>query len=280
MRSLPKPPELAEEIFRDCIADFRNGEKKDRLIASAPAVAAAAADFDERAQNQNLHEFAPHSHVNGNVTAKEMMNVYTQKFVPKDRPGRELYLRLRNLSPLNRCPLCCHHSVSTLDHHLNKADYPIFSVTPFNLVPSCRDCNTIKLSYHPATAEEVSLHPYYDSIELDEWLAATVHETIPAAVTYSVVRPEGWGDLLFARTRNHFSVLELAPLFGTHAAEELINKRSAFIELHAAGGAAEVRADIIRDATSFTVAYRNSWRAALYRGLAASDWFCDGGFRN
>lgn len=279
MRSLPKPTELADEVFRTCIGNFRNGDKKTRLITSAPVVAAAAKNYDTLAQNQNLHQIATHTHVNGNVTAKEMISVYNEKFVPESRPGRELYLRLRNQSPFNRCPLCCHHNVSTLDHYLNKADYPLFSVTPVNLIPSCRDCNTIKLDHRPTTAEEVSLHPYYDTIEFDKWLKVTIHETVPAAATYSVRRPAGWDDLLFARTRTHFSILELAPLFATHAAEELINKRVAFISLHNSNGAAAVRADILEDANSFSAAYINSWRAALYRAWSLSDWFCDGGFR-
>lgn len=279
MRSLPRPTDSADTIFRDCIADFKHGDKKTRLIAAAPVVAIAAALYHTRAQNQDLGQFAIHGVVNGDVTAQEMMSVYTQKFVPEGRPGRDLYLRLRNLSPLNRCPLCCHHTVSTLDHHLNKAHYPLFAVTPVNLVPSCRDCNTIKLAQQPATAEEVTLHPYYDTIEYDEWLAVTVHKTIPAAMTYSVQRPDGWSDLLYARTRNHFGTLELATLFGSHAAEELLNKRGAFTDLHNSGGADAVRADIVLDANSFSAVYLNSWKAALYRAWAASDWFCDGGFR-
>lgn len=51
------------------------------------------------------------------------------------------------------CPYCnknyiesrgANHAGGQLDHHINRADYPIFSVCLYNLVPACYACNHIK----------------------------------------------------------------------------------------------------------------------------------------
>lgn len=39
-----------------------------------------------------------------------------------------------------------------------------------------------------------------------------------------------------------------------------------------------VREHLHREGESRTQAHVNSWQAAMYRALAASDWYCGGGF--
>ena len=170
-------------------------------------------------------------------------------------------------------------TVATLDHHLPKAQYPALAVTPLNLVPSCTDCNKAKLAAIPHSPEEVALHPYYDDIDDEAWLAARVVRTKPAAVRFHVKVPAEWGALLAARVNNHFRTLGLAALYASQAAEELVNVRHQLVELHDNEGLWGVRAELQRRAVSCAIGRRNGWRAALYLAWAGSEWFCDGGFR-
>lgn len=281
MRQLTKPNDLPLDVFLACIATFTDNDLRNRLTACGPLVVDAATDFDQRATNSTLHQIASHTHVNGNVTSAEMVNVYTQKMARKATPGRALYNRLKAEPRHGRCPLCCQREVTTLDHHLNKADFPVLAITPYNLVPSCQDCNKAKLAYHPNSSEEETLHPYYDVIENDLWLEAIIDETItPTAVMYQVTRPEGWSDLLYARVQNHFRLLGLGGLYGSHAAEDLDNMRLLLMRLHDSGGADAVRDHLNERKISARDVYINSWQSALYSALEASDWYCDGGFRN
>jgi len=165
-----------------------------------------------------------------------------------------------------------------LDHHLPKAHYPALAVTPLNLVPSCGDCNKAKLDSIPREAAAVSLHPYFDNIDGKTWLKAVVIETRPAALRFRVDAPTEWGKVLEQRVRNHFEVLNLAELYASQAAEELLNIRYQLIDLHAAAGMDSVRSDLESRASSCACARRNGWRTAAYSAWAASDWFCDGGF--
>ncbi|TGA97710.1 hypothetical protein E4665_11460 [Sporolactobacillus shoreae] len=72
------------------------------------------------------------------------MKVYTQKMVPKSQLGRPYYDLFLSLPPNEKCPYCGQKKVSTLDHFLPKSVYTPLIVTPTNLVPSCKDCNTEK----------------------------------------------------------------------------------------------------------------------------------------
>ena len=138
-------------------------------------------------------------------------------------------------APQDRCPLCVQRMVTTLDHHLLKAYYPVFSVNPLNLVPACADCNKAKLSNYHENPEEVPLHPYYDNIDGDRWLVAAVVQTAPAAMRFYVQPPGVWDPVLAEWLRRHFDELCLATLYGSEAAEELVNIRSQLVGLHGAG---------------------------------------------
>lgn len=216
--------------------------------------------------------------VGGQVTAKEMGRVYSNRMAKKGAPGRDVYEAILHSAPQDRCPLCVQRMVTTLDHHLPKAYYPVFSVNPLNLVPACADCNKAKLSNYPENPEEVPLHPYYDNIDGDRWLVAAVVQTAPAAMRFYVQPPGVWDPVLAERLRRHFDELCLATLYGSEAAEELVNIRSQLVGLHGAGGGNLVQTELEHRAASCEAARRNGWRTACYRAWADSDWFCGGGF--
>lgn len=52
----------------------------------------------------------------------------------------------------------------------SKSFYPTYAVTPFNLVPSCRDCNFIKNDAKFNKDTDAPIHPYYDDVNSIVWL--------------------------------------------------------------------------------------------------------------
>ncbi len=278
MIKLP-PPELdAGDVFRTCISRIRDIDLKERLSTVEPDVIDAAVNFEQLATNTCLHQFAREAVVGGVVSTAEMEAVYTQRMAKKRAPGRDIYDKLISLAPYGKCPLCGHRTVSTLDHHLPKAHYPILVVTPLNLVPSCSDCNKSKLSSHPASAREETLHPYFDDIEGEQWLFAEVLPSSPATLLFRVDAPEVWDEILVDRVALHFKTLGLASLYASQAADELLNIRHQLRIIHVAGGAAAVQLEMHARAESCREININSWRTATFEAFARSDWFCDGGF--
>jgi hypothetical protein len=280
MLTLKAPVTSAQRAFTTCIGGVRNPVLAARLAAATPAVVEASREFDRAARLGSLHLVATHDIVAPDVTVVEMEKVYTQRMAKADSPGRDMYDEIFASSPGGRCPLCTQRSVASLDHYLPKAYYPALAVTPCNLVPACSDCNKAKLGARPVTPEQVSLHPYYDDLGDEIWLQSTVVETAPAAVTFAVVRPAGWDDLLSTRVARHFRTLGLGRLFAAEAADELVNVRHQLTMLRTADADEAVRDELARRAASCGVARPNGWRAATYRAWHESDWFCDGGFQS
>ena len=149
--------------------------------------------------------------------------------------------------------------MSTLDHHLPKHHFPLLAVTPANLVPACRDCNTTKLASWSAVAEEQTLHPYFDDVDKDVWLKAEV--TLGPAVVFYPDPPGHWPAVLAARLRHHFTVFDLAPLYAAQAATEIAEIAWALQQVHDAGGPLAVRDHLRREAESRGRVRPNGWPA-------------------
>lgn len=278
MRKLPKPNDAPAEVFQTCISRVDNASLKARLTSVEPNVVAAASAFEASVSTTMLHTVVPQDDVGGVVTKKEMSDVYTQRMAKQNAPGRPIYDKLLAAPAHGTCPLCGQRTVSTLDHHLPKDHYPALAVVPVNLIPACKDCNKVKTNAIPHTKEEQTLHPYFDDVEGDPWLCAEVVEGTPAALRFFVAPPDDWDELKSERVRYHSRVFKLAALYASHAAVELVNIRHSLKGLHEQADSEGVKRHLLEMAESREAAYTNSWQTAMYKALAASDWYCGGGF--
>jgi hypothetical protein len=278
MWSVEKPTFEAGETFKLCVSRIRDGALRKRLLNVQNNIAAAAVDYAQKAQARELNLIATSETVAGVVTKQGMVAVYDQRMAGKQGPGRLIYDQLRLLPKADRCPFCDQRNISTLDHILPKSLYPILAVTPLNLVAACMECNKAKLSKSPKTAAEVVMHPYFDDIATVQWLTARVVETTPCAVIFDVTRPESWNDLTEARARGQFALLGLGDLYAGEAARELANIRHNLKSHFEAGGANEVKGELVRQWHSRRARSVNAWQTAMYEAMASSDWFCGGGF--
>lgn len=196
-----------------------------------------------------------------------MKDLYDKKFVKQ--PGRVYYDKIKALAPQGVCPLCGVRIVSTLDHYLAKSKYPTFSVLPFNLIPSCRDCNTDKLDVIFDSKEQQTIHPYYDDIENEEWLSCNVDNDLIA--TYSVVYPNEFSDEMYNRILTHFKVFKINLLYSLHAGEEIASERFKWERLYKNSGSDGLREYFIDSYESSKKHKLNSWKTALYRALSEKD---------
>ena len=84
----------------------------------------------------------------------------------------------------------------------------------------------------------------------------------------------------FRHLRSHFGLLRLAERYQLMSLEHLRSRYHALARFYGQGEDADrVAAELVQDAEDYEAEYgANHWRAILYRGLAAHDEFCDGGF--
>lgn len=282
MRRLAQPNMDATTVYQSCVAEVLDPALKTRFNNAQPDLIEMATQYISRAQLNELHASQASDWgkeeqiVVGGLTKKELTNLYSTHMVKSDDVARTFYDKLM-LAPQSRCPYCGFGQVSTLDHFLPKSYYPAFSVLPANLVPSCKDCNTGKGSGKLKADTQVA-HPYFESdrVEKELWLRVVVRHTSPASVKYVVQTPVNWPADLAVRVTNHFRDLDLASRYGVEAGREVISIASYLDKLITPES---VRKHLQITSEAEMELHKNSWESALYAALAASNWYCDGGWR-
>lgn len=280
MKYLPKPTFTPEEVFSTCISNISSVDLKTRLSSIIPVIDIESNRYDMLATAKTLEVIYPHSHVNHVVTAEESKKVYTEKMAKKGAPGRFYYDQIKAIPKHGICPLCGVRIVSTLDHHLPKAHYPVYSVVPYNLVPACSDCNKIKSDAILTNATDQTLHPYYDNIENIPWLRASVIEEIPPSILFHATPPDDCPPTIAARIIYHFHTLQLSFLYGSYAANELENIAYSIKEIYRVEYSDGVREHLRRQSRSYSHQNINSWQSAMYHALFNSDWYCNVSFQS
>lgn len=279
MWPLPPPSMPARDTYLTCISRVSTPALKEQLADLADRVSAADMLYQRTARDQELYTL-PGKAFNPSdaIDPGELVKVYTDRMAKKGAPGRGAYEEL--MQPGTRCPLCGHRTVSTLDHYLPKARFPLLCVTPANLIPACIECNKAKLDALPVSAEKQTLHPYFDQVDQALWLKAEIVQELPPAVVFSADPPPHWPPTLAARVRHHFAAFKLADLYGSQAATELQDIRYQLELVSEAGGAEAVKAHLELAAESCTrgSGRLNYWKPVAYSALAESPWYCDGGF--
>lgn len=273
------PPDFtAEDTFTTCISRVRNRDLKRRLNAVKPTIVTEAGAYEGHANGGGLHLVAQSNGVGG-VTTDELVAVYEGRMVGEKSPGRSIYTAIRLLPEHGRCPFCGHRDVSTLDHVLPKRRYPALVVAPLNLVGSCKDCNTEKLTSVPTNAADSILHPYFDDVTGQTWLRARVVESDVCAILFRVRHRPVWSDDLNARIAAQFEDLKLGTLYSQQAAREMSGIRQNLVRIFGGGGAQAVQDELTYQWQSRREDQKNLWQTAFYRAVSRNDWFCDDGFR-
>ncbi|MGK9185336.1 HNH endonuclease [Priestia filamentosa] len=277
MRKLEKPKDLPIEVFTSCISNYRDEDLKTRLQECRSEIERLSNQYEEMMKSNSIHTLPTHDTVLNIVSKDEMIDVYKNKLVKQGQPGRPFYDKWMAIPKFNKCPICTLRVVSTLDHYLPKTKFPGLSVTPSNLIPACSDCNKIKTSTVPRSAEEATLHPYFDDIDNELWLDARVLTGNPMGFEFFVSKPENWDDIKLRRVKHHFKVFKLAQLYSLYAAEELTMNQWALQNIYEKAGPIAVHNHLIDSMMSCQSIHLNSWKTAMYRALANSEWFCNEG---
>ena len=279
MRRLDKPNFALVDIVEACLPSTR--PPRDGVIRSGLSdLNNRESEYLQRGAEGGLFRISAPSENSLSEAEKEMPWLYENKFRDKNGPARDFYDRIISSAPNRLCPMCACGHVSTIDHYLPKSAYKGLAVTPINLIPACHDCNDAKLDFYAEKEEDQTLHPYFDSVDDAVWLYATVVRQKGPVVRYSVNPPDTWPDVKKARVQMHFEKFKLERIYAANAMDELSEMRSRLIKLADAAGAGAVQTELGDWARSRGMAAMNSWRVALYRALADSDWFCSGGHRD
>jgi hypothetical protein len=276
MKKINKPSFKVREVFIECISTINDVTLKANLNTCVDIIENAENDFDIRFPLNTIHEIVRNKVVNTPVGKKEMKTVYDYRMLKKEKPRKKYYDKILFSAPYGICPLCSVREVDTLDHYLPKSKYPIYAVTPINLIPSCFKCNKGKSIDYPTNSEEQTLNPYYDDIENVEWLSAEVLQTNPISFRYFVNPPADIEQILNDRMSNHFDSYQINELFSSHANEELRGVKKQLETLY--NNNPSLLVSHLQDSYISRIELgMNSWQALMYKALLNDGWFCSGG---
>lgn len=280
------PTDSVDVVYETCSSTVQNENLRLRLNDITDQIIASENIYQQLATQAELYsilkfELGNDGIVFGEVTRGELNGLYNNQIVNRTKPGRRYYDLIISNAPNGKCPYCGLGQASTLDHFLPKTSYPQYSVTPINLIPACKDCNTGKSAFSATIADEQCLHPYFDHGEFSghQWLHAEVIQTSPATISFYVNAPDFWDTISKNRINFHFSDFRLAQRFSVEAATEIASLRAYLILL--SNPTPELIKDHLRmKATAEFNTQINSWKTAMYQALHTSDWYCAEGYSN
>lgn len=273
MQRTPRPVMDAREVFATCCRNISDADRKGRLSPNIDKIERASADYANAGLNGNLDTFVASNYEPlGTATTDDFKWLYRNRLV-RSSEGRTFYRSLRDGNN-ERCALCNVRSATTLDHHLPESVFPVLIVTPDNLLPACATCNHTKLANTTPT-----LNTYFDDLGPGMWLQARIIEGSPYIPEYFIDPQPSWSSGIISRAHAHFEMFGLKKLYAAQANRFLAGMRGMYTNLHETLGANGVRDHLQRSAESFALVESNGWERAILTAGAASDWFCDEGFR-
>lgn len=277
MRKMKKPEIKIGLIITECANNYRDKELKKKFDESINFIEKYSEKFDQEMLNHNIHSLNPQDNVNTILKKEDMVKLYTDKFTKKSQGGRKYYDILMVSAENGQCPFCGVRLVATLDHFLPKNLFPALTVSPLNLVPACRDCNSSKGEKQFLCYEDTHLHPYYDNIENEIWLEAEViiDSSSEIVVLYKVIKPDLWDGSLFERVKNHFELFDLQKLFSYQAMDEITSVKYKLKQLKKFAGVEALYEDLFDSLKSCERITLNGWKPALYRTLYKNKWFVE-----
>lgn len=273
MIKLKKPEIDQTSILDDCLESMREGDRKEKLKNSKSEIVNVGKKYDLLAKNGKLLCLESTKMSNAGANKDDLIFLYDDKFSKKGQIARKYYDELMLLAPYGRCPQCGQRQVRTLDHYLPKSKYPMLSVVPYNLIPSCSDCNKDKLDEVAQIHEQETIHPYYDDFNDEIWIKALIIEEEPISFNFYTEKPESWSEEKYSRAKNHFKVFGLNKLYKPYAAELFVSEIKWIKRVFNRCGEEIAKQEIFERISDEQVLRKNNWKAAFYNAIYLNEWF-------
>lgn len=240
----------------------------DKYREVKPLIINAETSYFIAAMNNKLSEIESITNI-GDLTTKDMVYLYENKLLDKTK-GRHIYDEIRSLPSNSRCSFCGVRVVATLDHYLPKSKYPLYAVTPYNLIPSCTDCNGLKMGEIINSELDLLLNPYFDDVQSEQWLFCDIEYRFGGWIPkYYTKEIPVFTEMQNKRIANHFKVLELDTFFGIHGVNVIEIYIDNWIEFWNNEEFESLKEEFDKQEKVFSSKEKsiNSWERALYQGL-------------
>jgi hypothetical protein len=285
VRRLPLPQADPDLLLNECASNVTDLTRRLKYTSHRPHFAQASVGFKQATASVAWCELArvpngaPQTIIFGTLTKGELTSLYSDHMVGSRGISRQRYDDILVLAN-GKCPFCggIGHA-KTLDHYLPKANFPQYAIYPDNLVPCCRDCNSVKQSSFPYIAVEQTIHPYMDHARFfdERWVTADIIQTNPVAIRFEARPPINWDQTDIQRALSHFRNYDLPRRFGIEAGSELaglIDLRRTVLSKNSP----QQFQNYLTGNSNIGALPLNGWKRTMYAALSNDAWFCSAQF--
>lgn len=100
------------------------------------------------------------------------------------------------------CPLCEVNNVQTMDHFIPQKKYPLYSISPKNLIPSCQSCNGHKSEVVLDGDKRKYWNVYLDKVPTEKFLYCTLLKENEVLKADFYLRQNNIDDETFRKLKN------------------------------------------------------------------------------
>ena len=101
-----------------------------------------------------------------------------------------------------KCPLCEVNTVQTMDHFIPQTKFPLYSINPKNLIPSCWTCNVKKSETVLDVDKRKYWNVYLDKVPVEKFLYCSLEEKEGILCTHFYIQQNGIDDNTFRLLNN------------------------------------------------------------------------------
>jgi 5-methylcytosine-specific restriction endonuclease McrA len=272
MWRVDQPSVEVVDTVNACASGLRDADLRARLRSAIKQLQRNNTRYRILADNDLCHMILDFD-LSVSLTGEEMRWIYESRLV-RSASGRRIYDAIARSAPYGLCCYCQYGISTTLDHFVPQATVPGLSIDPWNLVPACKDCNHNLGDFFSNDATQQLLHPYYVP-DIGKWLWAELEAGPPVFLRFYAEPPQDLDKNLRMRILNQFKRLKLDVLYSTVSIPELVQIGLRAQRLPDMESRREHLQEMLITCAAISP---NSFRAVTYETLAASDWYCAGGY--
>lgn len=228
MKNLDNHYTISTFDFLNKIISSKKNSPKDqnytqRLAVIVPILAQFYTSYDNCYHRNELHQVLRF------IPTKQQKDDFLKLYNYKSKLLVDYRLSITSINSniyQSTCQYCTINSVNSLDHFLPKDDNSAFVVHPYNLIPSCTECNSFKLSqwYDTVNQHHIFLNLYKDILPAEKYLFVNilVNSLDDININFELKNISGIDTHIFNIILSHYTRLNLFFRFKQNCSDTII----------------------------------------------------------
>jgi len=267
------------EFLKLLAQNFGDSTLIDAVNIHAPRISQLFQEFTEHSKSYEISKIDSDIQFTG-LDPQDFIKAYTQKMACPGVVGRSQYDKIRSNARFGKCPYCGVGVVTTLDHYLPKAEYPLYSTLSDNLLPCCKFCNDNKKVKAASNDMKYTINPHFDLHDDFEWIEMVVIAQTPIGFKFQPKQQPTNNAIINSKIKFHFEHLRLWEVYIPEASSNFAAEEFMMRERFQSRGASGLLEYLEENQLSCEYGRgKGYWKTAYYKALSLSPFFVEEYFR-